>query len=323
MSFNIEQVTIIEFGVCEGSLRNGESTLVPVDADVQALLHDMVIDTFTATGVADGTALEDYEPSQEHGHNSKLALPLDSPLAVVLREFAAVPNRPIDADAMEEPKTITAYFCVMHDQEGNALVAIRRSAQFKALLEARLIQFIDDTLRAVDDHVFKLDHDFDLVIVDNTVLINRVTAFELLAEIDEEVQAAAVENTQRLQMILPFIEFDGLAEYVRQHKRAARVVAALRSRDDLSQTSITNLRKECKRSGVEIHLKDGKLIPEPGHELAFLQMLDRRRYAVSLITGTWEQYEAPNRKEAGVRVEQQVPARALPVPRVRTGGSGA
>ena len=137
MSFNIDQVTTIEFGVCRGSLRDGESTLIPVDASVQALLRDMVLDTFTATGVANGDALEEYEPSQEHGHSSKLVLPLDSPLAVVLREFTAVQNRPIDAGAMREPKDITAYFCVMHDQEGNTLIAFRRSAQFKAVLEAR------------------------------------------------------------------------------------------------------------------------------------------------------------------------------------------
>jgi hypothetical protein len=254
MSFNIKQLTTVEFGVCQGSLRDGQSTLVPVDGSVQALLRDMVLDTFTTTGLVNGESLEEYEPSQEHGHNSKLVLPLDSPLAVVLREFAAVPNRPINAGAMGDPKEITAYFCIMHDRAGNDLVALRRSAQFKAVLEARLIQFIDDTFRAVNDDVFKLDHDFDLVIFDGNVLINRVAAFELLAEIDEEVQAAAVENTRQLEQTLPFVAFGGISDYVGEHKRAARVVAALRSRDDLPQTSVANLRKECKRSGVKVHL---------------------------------------------------------------------
>ncbi|MEJ7606042.1 MAG: hypothetical protein WKF37_07190 [Bryobacteraceae bacterium] len=54
-----------------------------------------------------------------------------------------------------------------------------------------------------------------------------------------------------------------------------------------------------------VNTVDGKLCPEPGHELAFLQMLDRRRYAVSLIAGKWEQYEAASRKEAGVRLGEQ------------------
>ncbi|MEJ7606043.1 MAG: Kiwa anti-phage protein KwaB-like domain-containing protein [Bryobacteraceae bacterium] len=60
------------------------------------------------------------------------------------------------------------------------------------MLKARLVQFIDDTLKAVSDTVFKLDADFDLLMVDDSVYIQRVTAFELLAEIDEQVHAAAV-----------------------------------------------------------------------------------------------------------------------------------
>lgn len=58
---------------------------------------------------------------------------------------------------------------------------------------------------------------------------------------------------------------------------------------------------------------DGKLVPENGQEMAFLQILDRRRYALMLIDGRWEQYEAASRKAAGVREEEEqapgVPAR--------------
>jgi hypothetical protein len=320
VSFNGAQVVSVEFGVVRGSLRDGASTLVPVDADVQSLLREMVDDTFTALDMEGGVALDAYEPSQEHGSASKLALPLESPFAGVLREFVGLENRPVDAGAMAEPHTITAYFCVLHDREGNSLVAIRRSASFKAVLEARLIQFIDDTLRAVSDDVFKLDRDFDIIVVNDTILINHVSAFELLAEIEEEIQSAAVENTRELEQTLPFVEFAGISSYVGDHKRAARVVAALRGRGDLSQTSVTNLKKECKRSGVQVRVENGKLVPVEGHELAFLQMLDRRRYAISLISGKWEQYEAPNRKAAGVRVEQHAapPDRAQRASRART-----
>lgn len=80
----------------------------------------------------------------------------------------------------------------------------------------------------------------------------------------------------------------------------SRVVAALRAREDLTDTSQNNLKRECKRSGVQVRSVDGRIMPEPGHELAFLQMLDRRRYAICLVTGRWEQYEAASRKAAGV-----------------------
>ena len=105
-------------------------------------------------------------------------------------------------------------------------------------------------------------NNFDVVIVDGTLLINRVTAFELLAEIDEQVREAAVENTGVLEHTLPFVEFDGIREYVGGHKRTARIVA-LRTRQDLPATSLKNLQKECKRSGVQAPMEDSKVVPEP------------------------------------------------------------
>jgi len=280
----------------------------------------MVQDTISDMGLLDpNVRLERYEPSQEHGPAIKLALPLNSPLNAVLRDFAAVENRPIDARAMASPRNISTYFCILHDRENHKLVGIRRSAQFKAVLGARLIQFIDDSFRAVSDRVFRLDHDFDLVIVDDTVFINRVSAFELLAEVDEAVQQAALENTRQLEQTLPFIEFNGISDYVAEHKRSARIVAALRSRADLADTTVANLRRECRRSGVKVHMEDGKLVPELGQEMTFLQTLDRRRYALMLVDGRWEQYEAASRKAAGIREDEHV--RRAPATRARQRGA--
>jgi len=114
---------------------------------------------------------------------------------------------------------------------------------------------------------------------------------------------------------LPTFGFDSIALFVAGHKRAARIVAALRARDDLASTSATNFRRECVRSGVSVQMIDGRLCPEDGHELAFLQMLDRRRYAISLISGVWEQYEASSRKGVGVR--EREPAGGARVKRAR------
>ena len=302
MSFAYYDPASIQFGVIRGQLHSGERRIVPVDDAVQTLLWQMILDTRSAMGF-DGAQvnLPRYEPSEDYGSASRLALPLRSPLASQLQDFYESENLPIDAGALAEPQEITAYFGVVHDQENNKLVAIKRASQFKAVLKAHLITVIDDSLHVVTDNVFKLDSDFDLLIVDRTIQIHRVAAFEHLAEIDEQVQAAAVENARQLGASLPALGFDSIADYVAGHKRAARIVAALRTRDDLSSTSVTNFRRECKRSGVEVKTVDGKLCPEDGNELAFLQMLDRRRYAVSLVAGRWEQYEASSRKGVGVR----------------------
>jgi hypothetical protein len=320
MSFTYVDPASIEFGICRGPFNNGESIMVPVDASVQELLVEMVENTRNGMGLnTPGVRLDRYEPSQEHSVDSRLMLPLRNPLANGLRAFFGAENRPVDAGAMVQPQEITAYFCIIHDQQNIKLVAIRRASQFKAVLKARLIQLIDDTLRAVTDSVFKLDFDFDLLLVDETVYIHRVAAFELLADIDEQVQVAAVENTRQLEETLPFLSVDEIVLYVGSHKRAARMVAALRARDDLSGISVTNLKRECKRSGVLVRSVHGKLCPEPGHELAFLQMLDRRRYALSLVSGKWEQYEASSRKDVGVRIRQGA-SRTVPARRARRAG---
>ena len=52
---------------------------------------------------------------------------------------------------------------------------------------------------------------------------------------------------------------------------------------------------------LDVQTLDGRLCPDRGSELAFLQMLDRRRYSISLVQGRWEQYEAGSRKGIGVR----------------------
>lgn len=63
---------------------------------------------------------------------------------------------------------------------------------------------------------------------------------------------------------------------------------------------------------------DGKLCAEEGRKMGFLQMPDRRRYALSLISGIWEQYEASSRKGVGVRERDAEGAvRGRPVARAR------
>jgi len=315
MPFQYFDPASVQFGVCRGEVRPGDSVVVPVDDGVSAILQEMVSNTRNAFAELE---LERYEPSQEYSAASRALLPLGNPLGSKLRTFFDHENWQIDARALADPREVTAYFCVIHDQENNKLIAIRRASQFKAVLRAHLIQVIDDSLRAVEDNIFKLDTDFDVLIVDRRIYINRVAAFEHLAGIEGQIQAAALESVGELGAALPTFGFDGIETYVSSHKRAARIVAALRARDDLGSTSVTNFRRECARSGVAVKTVDGKLCPEEGHEMEFLQMLDRRRYALSLISGTWEQYEASSRKSVGVRERNaEEPVRGRRVARAR------
>ena len=302
MSFQFFDPANIEFGVCRGSLLAGQFAIVPVDKSVKSMLEQMVTATRTELGL-DATMPEipSYELSERYPSESPLSLPLSDPLAEKLKALVSVGNIPTNAKALDDVKDVTAYFCIVHDRAGGKLLAIRRAAQFKGMLKRRFVRVFNETLEAITDTVFQLDSDFDLLVVDDTVYILRPTAFEHLADIDAQILAQAGKNTAALDAIVPGIGFSVIAPYVSRHKRAARIIASLLRRDDLRDITVASLRRACRLNSIPVDSSDGMLAPLKGQELAFLNLLDRRRYVVSLIPRKHEQYEAGSRKNIGIR----------------------
>jgi len=315
MSFQFYDPANIEFGVCRGPLRDSQFAIVPVDATVRTILEEMVLTTRTELGLdASAPVLEKYELSELYPSETPVALPLNDPLADDIRALFTYSNIPTNAKMLDDVREVTAYFCIIHDGSGQKLMAIRRASQFKAMLKRRLIRVFDETLQALIGPVFQLDSDFDLLVADETLHILRPAAFEQLANVDAEILVQAGKNTAALDATVPGIRFSALAPYVSRHKRAARLIASLLRRNDLADISGKNLRRECLRNGILVEAIEGKMVPQKGQELAFLYLLDRRRYVVSLIAGKWEQYEAGSRKGVGIReraaedqVEKSVP----------------
>jgi hypothetical protein len=66
-------------------------------------------------------------------------------------------------------------------------------------------------------------------------------------------------------------------------------------RDDLAGTSFEKLKRSCRKNGIAFTVENGKIKPEDGSEIDFLELLDRRRYGVDLA-GEQELYVAPNRR---------------------------
>jgi hypothetical protein len=175
-------------------------------------------------------------------------------------------------------------------------MAFRRAAQFKGILRKKLIRFCDDALRIVEDDVFKLDQDFDFMIVDEHVLIWRPSGFEFSADMETHVAASAAINLASIAERVTCVNFDRLKTFIGGHKRAMRLVAAIKSRDDLEQTSLRMLRKYCESSGVPLERDRNHIWPAPGHEMDFLLVLDRRRYPIQLVEDETEIYEAMSRR---------------------------
>jgi len=302
MSFvDIQNIVSVQFGVCLSNEGGDSCFLVPVDVTVQDALRQMLRHTADQLGCFVNVAdLQAYEPAEKYGSIEKLRYPIeggDANTAAVLLFNAQ--NLPTDQNALNNPSEIEFYFALFRDREQRKVLAIRRAAQFKGVLKAkgRLIWWLDDTMKVVEDDVFKLDQDFDYLVTDDEMYILRPSGFEYTVHLDERILAKATQNTHELQQVIPFVAFEGLAGYVSDHKRAARLVAAIRSRSDLAAISKDSLEAECDQTGVQTEEVDGKLRPVDGQELRFLMLLDRRRYNVSLIPDSPETYEAASRRQ--------------------------
>jgi hypothetical protein len=158
---------------------------------------------------------------------------------------------------------------------------VRKATQFKGAFKGRFVSVIDDTLRVVADKVFKLDNEFDFLISVQHVYVLHPAAFEHIAEIESYAAERAKEKALVLGEIVTFLDFTGLAQYVEGHRRAARLAAALSSRNDLGTITKAMFTKAAAETGVVLERSGRKLTPAKGSELGCLELLDHRRYTTA------------------------------------------
>jgi len=304
MSFvDLQNIQTVEFGVCCGDEDDENYFLVPVDVTVQNALKEMAYSTASQINCFQTNLdLQFYEPAEKYGAIEKLRYPVhdsDSDGDITPVRLFVANNLSTAENGLNYPTEIIFYFAFFRDQEDRKLLAIRRATQFKGVLKSkgRLIHWLDNTMKVVEDDVFKLDQDFDYLVTDDEIYILRPNGFEFTAAIDERLLEKSIQNTRELQNVIPFVQFEFLTEYVSKHKRAARLVAAIRSRNDLCYITKESLRAVCDQTGIVLEEIDGKLQPMNGQEIHFLMLLDRRRYCLSLIDNSPETYEAASRRK--------------------------
>lgn len=296
LDFDLGNVTVAEFGVGRDDGNGQTFVALPVDADVQAALHEMVRATWDAMQKdEDGPA--EYEPSEKHGSTEYLYLPLADDMASSLRKLQEASNLDIDATALHDPSDVFCYFARLTDKRKRRLTALRRATQFKGVLKKRLIRFVTDSLKLIDDRVFKLDSDFDLLVDSANVHILRPSGFEFAGKLQQAILDAVPENIKAIRKDLAFVDFGGIEEYAGKHARAARYLASIRGQEETKNIDKTALKSLCKRTGVEVKESKGKVTVSAGHEMAFLEVLDRRRYELELVKEKPERYRAASRRK--------------------------
>lgn len=293
--FDLNNVVTVEFGV--GLDNNSERVFqcIPSDNDVQSALKEMTETTWqTLSTMRQGP--EPYDPSEKHSSQEYLILPLADEFSVSMRELHQAVNLPFERNLLNEPSQIFAYFARLTDMHGQHLTALRRATQFKGVLKNRLIRLTTDAIKIVEDTVFKLDVDFDLLIDDENIHILRPTSFEFAGKLQEAVMNAVPINIVALQDDLSFVSFDNISSYASRHPRAARYIASIRSDAETHNINRFKLEEICRRTGVELREHDGKLSVDDIHILGFLEVLDRRRYELELVDGVPEKFRAPSRQ---------------------------
>jgi len=109
--------------------------------------------------------------------------------------------------------------------------------------------------------------------------------------------AAVSTNVTALKSDIPFVDFDVIENYASKHPRAARYLASIRSKNETLNIDSGRLQKLCAITGVEITETDGTLSLEEKQVMGFLEVLDRRRYEIELITDMPEHYRAVSRSK--------------------------
>lgn len=301
LEFDTGNIEVTEFGVGTAVARQqrDDFCLVPVDASVQDVLREMVEATWHAMQEhTEGP--RGYEPSEKHAANEYLFLPVGSPMMTApLIDLHKAENLPTRSEMLNDPdliSSISCYFARLTDAQGRRLTALHRATHFKGIAKKKLARFFDDTLKMVEDNIFRLDKDFDLMIDSEHLHIWRPLSFEILGNLKPALLTAVQANTAAIREQMPFVDFDSIQHYASRHPRAARYVASIRTQA-LTGVDSVKLQQACQRTGVEVEEDDsGQLMIPERHVLGFLEVLDRRRYEIELIPESHESFLAASRR---------------------------
>ncbi len=283
----------MEFLVGSNRSKTREYVVVPVDYHVQDVLKQMIIETWKKM---QENELVRYDPANQNTDATYLYMSVHDSLAQEIMLFHEAEFLTTSTKALRDPKNIFCY-CARVTVDGQRLTAMRRASYFKGMLKKRrkLMRVVNDTLEIVDDDIFKLDNDFDLLVWNDRIHIWKSTAFESLANIRSAIFHAVSENARTLQDKIPFVCFNNISEYANTRIRAAKALASLQQ-DDLKAIDRETLVQKCQMNDVDITDSDGMIIVDDKSVRPFLEILGRRRYPDPLVTEPTSMYRAANRQ---------------------------
>nr|AKN40978.1 hypothetical protein [Enterovibrio norvegicus] len=301
--FNFENIHNIEFSLKIDDKKNFDGyQSVPTSDGVKSVLKDVL--TYTVKQIKwideSGTNLEPerFELTEKYKATEPVIAPYDDEMFGSLRELVDTEDEAIDTKYIDEPKKIPHYRVKFYDDNGNVIVAFKTASQFKSILKHRnrIARLYNDSLVTCDEPYFKIDDDFDFLILGNTIAVYRPNSFKSIASINQYITEAAESKIDKLSQEITFCDFDSIRAVACESRSISKLIVAVARRNDLSRYSRERLEMHANTSGISLIEVDGQLSPAPGQEVEFLELIDRRRYGVEFETGSVENYRAESRK---------------------------
>ena len=301
VEFDVGQIRVAEFGVGERGEQEEEFTLVPIDLSVrEALIGEA---ESTLSGIAEPRQVnpQEFDPGEKYGPSEYLVLPLGHEWAAPLARLHGAVHLAQDSPALEQLRSAFCYFLRATDREGRRLTALNRASQFKATLgkQGKLMRWVSDGLHVIPDPVVQLNAGFDVVIDAKWVHILHPASFRSLGNVDAAIAEAVPRNVEAISRSASYVEWSSIAQYAASRSRAAGLIASISAHGYAESLDRAEVESLCSRTGVVIDTSGDRIVVPDSQVLAFLEVIDRRRYEIGLVPGRSEQYRASSRTRVG------------------------
>ena len=300
IEFDPSEILTAQFGVGQKLGDRIEYSLLPADETVQYALIREVNSALSIIGENSDSQMH-FDPAEKYAGNEYVVLPLQHELAVSLAELHKANNLPLYTPEFQRLKGAFCYFLRATDGSRRRITALNRASQFKTTLgrQGRLMVWASDSLRVIPDPVMQLNVGFDIVIDSKFIHIFHPASFRTLGNVEEEIAKAVPRNIEAISRATPYVNWGNVEEYATTHPRAASLLSSIRTNGYTENLDKAALKSLCENTGVEIDESGGQIAVQQGEILAFLEVIDRRRYEIGLVPNTPEQYRASSRSRLG------------------------
>lgn len=299
MDFRIDTAICNHFGIHVPDADDVKHCVVPSTPEARSVFVEAAEATIgKITSQLSEAPPEPYQPTEKYKSGEYSVLPITDPLAAELSRIYAAEPEFCDGD-ISLVQQASYYFAQLEDDDGRRLVALREASRFKILSQSHfLLSWMDESLRPAPSTMFKVDNSFDVLIEEDTAHIVNADAFVRITNQKQVILDSVPNTAERLAADTPFLSTDSIVAYARSHSRAAGYLASIVSSGRHLGLDVNRLRTFCDRNGVSVEERDGVLSVQESDVMAFLEIMDRRRYDVDLSDGEPERYVAASRRRA-------------------------